>query len=158
MPVPLGAFQGIVGKDEWGVPLPGQGRQFGNPVELLRGGFDEGVKRFAGQPLEGEAGRVRDALIYGQLEAEDETGRVSIGRDGSLRLTPRGQMWNLQAGPGSIKIGFDARQEAQESRDPSGILEAQGPEDPLSRSSGAKQELEKMLASYQGANPEWYRP
>lgn len=156
--MPSEVFQGAGGYDEWGVQKRRSWKEGGDQYRSPVGVIGEAVRRFAGQPLPGGAGQLRDALIFGQLDLEDETGRVSLDRSGSMRLEPKGSIWNMQIAPGSASVGFDTRQARDEGVGASDPFEVAGPADPMASKSPAKQELERMLATYQGANPDWYRP
>ena len=122
---------------------------FDNPADM----FGEAVRRFAGQPFPGKMQAVKDALFGGAINFEDESGSVSLTKQGGLRIRPKTSNMNLSLDPvnKSVMVGYDSRQTDQ-------LQEQAGftPVEPFAPSAGRKY-ADEVNRTYQDENPGWYR-
>lgn len=110
-------------------------------------------QRFAGMRLVDAPQRVQEALMLGQLNLEDDTGKISIGVEGpgSFALIPKGKVWNVRGSVGSdprVMVGFDTAQ----LRPP--VAESEPPAEPPS---AGRLYADALAERVRSQDPGWYR-
>jgi hypothetical protein len=132
---------------------------------------DSGFRRVAGGPIPGDGDgsmtRLRDALVFGRLGLDDETGSVALGGmgPGSVSLQPKHSAWGLNASLGRdpmVQLTFDSRRRdtAPAGANPTYVpgVDQVGVVDPLQDASPARQYAERLIEGRRSSDPTWYRP